>query len=82
MMTAACAHAEDPRLDLVQSYAMHQSCPGFVYPPGQDKPEPCTCPHHAMAMGPASRRKMSLRAKARLVLAAAVALLILWAWLR
>lgn len=82
MISAACAAGEDPRLDLVQSWTRHRTCPGLVYPPGQDDPEPCTCFHHAAPAMQPSRRKASLRTKGRLVLVAAVALLILWAWLR
>jgi hypothetical protein len=83
MMTADCALGEDPRLDLVQSYTRHQSCPGIVYQPGEDEPAPCTCSHHAMAtQQQAPRRQMGWQAKGRLVLVAAVALLILWMWLR
>jgi hypothetical protein len=82
MMSAACALGEDPRLDLVQSWTRHRSCPGIIYRPGQDDPEPCTCSHHAMPAMQAPRRRTGWPAKARLVLAAAVALLVLWAWLR
>ena len=82
MVSAACSAGENPYLDLVQSYSVHSTCGGLVYLLGQDEPEPCSCPHHAMPTGPAPRHRMSWRAKGRLVLALAVALLVLWAWLR
>lgn len=81
MMSTACMSGEDRRLDLVQSYARHQCCPGIVVIPGRDRPEACSCPHHGMAQGPAQRR-MPLRSKARLTLILALVLLIAWAYLR
>lgn len=80
-MSTACMSGEDRRLDLAQSYARHQHCPGIVIIPGRDQPEACSCPHHGMTQGPA-RRRASLRVKARLVLALAVLLLLTWVYLR
>jgi hypothetical protein len=80
MITSACAAGEDRARDLVESHAWHQRCPGYVFSEQEGRPEPCACSHHQMPAAP--RRKGSLLAKARLVLAVALALLILWAWLR
>ena len=44
MISQPCADGERAP-DLVQSYAIHQMCSGFVF--GPEGPEPCSCVHHA-----------------------------------
>jgi hypothetical protein len=73
MMSVACMTGEDPRLDLTASYARHQCCPGLVYRPDRDEPEPCSCPHHGMV--PGAGRKPAGRGRVVLTLAAFAAFL-------
>ena len=56
MISTPCAAGENAP-DLVQSYAIHQQCTGFVF--GTEGPEPCSCPHHTPQPG-TSRRKRTM----------------------
>jgi hypothetical protein len=81
MVSPACKAGEDPRLDLVQSYARHQCCTGQVDREDRKKPQRCKCPCHSMkssggsrSSAAGSRAPASGLAVARLVLVAAAVL--------